>query len=282
MRELWASDVVKAWGGATTQAATPDLQTNAPSPVPAGPKAGPAPTNPTAAPGAGSGGAAQGGPAPGGPGDLMRMRKDKSTPNLTLSDDDLRAIVGDGPDVVKRDKVEDALKKFLEDLGKAQKHQDHVVTSTDKVWVADATLHAGLTDDAKGTYTPIGGDGQAYQAADLAHKIAQQLPDTIPGANYRKFLKLVPKDTPVGPGTITDQIRRKYEEERDKIISKLPEKVRKLAKKGMDAAIEHGLPYAADAAMKAAGVPSDVEDAMKKVVEDFAKKVTGDKDKENK
>jgi len=267
MRELWESDVIKTWGGATTQAATPDSQTSASSP---GPTGSPAPAGPV-----------QGGPAPGGSGDLMRMRKDKK-PNLTLSDDDLRVIVGDGPDAVKRDKVEDALKKFLSDLGKAQKHQDNVVTSTDKVWVADATLHAGLKDDANGTYTPVGGDGQSYQAADLAHKIAQQLPDTIPGANYRKFLKLVPKDTPVGPGTITDQIRRKYEEERDRIISKLPEKVRKLAKKGMDAAIEHGLPYAADAAMKAAGVPSDVEEAMKKVVEDFAKKITSDKDSEKK
>ena len=198
-------------------------------------------------------------------------------PKLTLTEDDLAKIPHtEPPKVATRAEVEQALKKFLEELAKAQKNKNNVVRSTDKVWQADVALHEGLTDDGRGPFTPTGGDGHDYEAADLAGKIAGQLPDTIPIENYKKFLKLTAKDTAL-PGSTTDQIRKKYEEARDRIVAKLPEKVRGLAKKGMDLAVEKGLPYVADAALKGAGVSSDVEGEMKKAVEDYAKKITGDK-----
>ena len=46
-------------------------------------------------------------------------------------------------------------------------------------------------------------------------------------------------------------------------------------------AVEKGVPYVADAALKGAGVGSDVEGEMKKAVEDYAKKITGDKSGES-
>ena len=46
----------------------------------------------------------------------------------------------------------------------------------------------------------------------------------------------------------------------------------------MDAAIEKGIPFVADQALKALGVDSKIEGEMKKAVEDYAKKITGNTD----
>ena len=202
----------------------------------------------------------------------------KRPPNLRLSDEQLEKIPHkEPPKEVTRAEVQQALQKFLDDLALSQKNQHQTVRSTDKVWQADVILHQDLTDDARGPYTPKGGNGHDYDTADLASKIAGQLPDTIPIANYNKFLKLTAKDT-ILPGSTTDQLHKKYEETRDKIVAKLPEKVRDLARKGMDMAIEKGIPYAVDAALKGAGINSDAEGEMKKVVEDYTKKMTGNND----
>src|SRR5262249_20089403 len=123
---------------------------------------------------------------------------------------------------------------------------------------------------------PKGGDGKEYDAGELASKIAGQLPDTIPIENYNRFLKLKATDT-VLPGSLTDQIRKKYEESRDAIVAKISkkfgDKIGSLAKKGMDAAVEKGVSYVADKALEEAGVDSS---EMKKAVDDYIKKITGD------
>jgi predicted Fe-Mo cluster-binding NifX family protein len=111
--------------------------------------------------------------------------------------------------------------------------------------------------------------------------IAALLPDEIPKANYHKFLKLKAQDTAL-PGSLAEQLHKKYEETRDQIVSKLPKKLQKLAKEGMDLAVEKGVSYAADQALKAAGLPSDVEEGMKKVVDDYLKQVVEGESKEDK
>ncbi len=214
----------------------------------------------------------------------LSMRKDgdaqPKTPNLRLSDQQIANIPHkEPPKCVTRAEVEKALKKFLEDLATAQKSKHNAVRSSDKVWQADAALHQGLTDDASGPITPKGGDGKDYDADELAAKIAGQLPDTIPIENFNRFLKLKPTDT-VLPGSTTDQIRKKYEEKRDSIAAKITQKfgetAGKLAKKAMDAAVEKGVGFVADQALKGAGVPADAQDEMKKAVDDYVKKATGD------
>jgi hypothetical protein len=79
--------------------------------------------------------------------------------------------------------------------------------------------------------------------------------------------------------TLTDQVQKKYKEWRDDIAGKLPEKVRKYAKDGMDMVVEKGLPYVLKEGIKKLGVPSDLEGEVKKAVEDYAKKITDDKSK---
>src|SRR5262249_50384746 len=140
------------------------------------------------------------------------------------SDDDLRKIADkDARKVVPRSEVEQALKKFLGELAVAQKSKHNAVKSTDKVWQADVALHQNLENDVNGPITPKGGDGEEYDAGELASKIAGQLPDTIPIENYNRFLKLTPTDT-VLPGSTTDQIHKKYEEARDAIVAKISKK----------------------------------------------------------
>jgi hypothetical protein len=73
-------------------------------------------------------------------------------------------------------------------------------------------------------------------------------------------------------------LHKKYEEARDRIVAKLPEKVRGLAKKAMDAAVEKGVSFVADAALKGAGINDEAEGEMKQAVEDYIKKVTGGDD----
>jgi outer membrane protein OmpA-like peptidoglycan-associated protein len=205
----------------------------------------------------------------------MRMRK---KPDLTLDLDDLEKIPHTPPSkTVKREEVKKALEKFLLDVGKVQKHKDNVVTSSDKVWQADMTLHKDVNSPL-GPYTPTGGDKKSYQASELAEKMAQRLPDEIPKENFEKFLKMTPTETEL-PGSVTDQIRKKYEEKRDGIVNKLPKKLQGIAKKGMDAAISKGIPYVLDQALKETDLPEGVEDAMKKIVEDYTKEITGDKKK---
>jgi hypothetical protein len=220
-------------------------------------------------------------PAPG----SLHMRTDgddkPKTPNLRPSDEDLKKIADKEPrKCVPRAEVEEALKKFLGELAVAQKSKHNAVKSTDKVWQADVALHQNLENDVNGPITPKGGDGKEYDAGELASTIAGQLPDTIPIENYNRFLKLKPTDT-VLPGSTTDQIRKKYEEARDGIVAKISkkfgDKIGGLAKKAMDAAVEKGVSYVADKALEDAGVNSD---EMKKAVDDYIKKVTGDKDGE--
>jgi hypothetical protein len=209
---------------------------------------------------------------------LDAIDKKAKTPDLRLSKEQADKILdAEPPKSVTRAEVEKALKKFLADLAIAQKSKHNAVRSTDKVSQVDIALHQGLADDAKGPYTRTGGDGKDYDAGELASKIAGQLPDTIPMENYRRFLKLTPTDT-VLPGSTTDQIRKKYEEERDSIVAKVSqkfgEKVGKLAKKAMDAAVEKGVSFVADKALQEAGVDSG---EMKKAVDDYVKKAIGDK-----
>jgi hypothetical protein len=227
-------------------------------------------TNSGAAESDGSASAASGASAP--PADAAAAHG----PRLRLTDEEIENIPHkEPPRVVTRDQVQQALQKFLEDLATAQKSKHHAVRSTDKVWQADVTLHLGLTDDISGPYTPRGGDGRDYDVADLAARIARQLPDSIPIANYNNFLKLKPTDTSL-PGSITDQLRKKYEEKRDEIVARLPEKVRKIAREAMDLAIEKGVTYVVDAALKGAGINSDAEGEMKQAVQNYLKKITGD------
>jgi hypothetical protein len=92
-------------------------------------------------------------------------------------------------------------------------------------------------------------------------------------------------DTP-SAGSTTDQLRRKYEETRDKIVAKVSkefgDKVGELAKKGMDLAVEKGVPYVADQALKGAGVSPEVQGQMSKAVEDYLGQITSDKSGEGK
>ncbi|HVY16086.1 MAG TPA: OmpA family protein [Rhodopila sp.] len=177
---------------------------------------------------------------------------------------------------VSRDDVEAALKTFLHDLAGAQKHKTGV-TATDRVVVAENTLREGLD----GRHVVDRPETKDYDPDELAHKIAANLPDFIPRANYEKFLRLKAIEAPK-EGSITDDARKKYQEERDKVINKLPKKIQDYGRKAMDAAFEHGTTFVADELMQAAGVNSTLEGEMKDVVDKWTEKVTGSNDGDSK
>ncbi|MCI0683015.1 MAG: OmpA family protein [Gemmataceae bacterium] len=191
------------------------------------------------------------------------------------------------PKEVSRAEVQKELEKWLTDLAKSQNNnKDQDVKSTDIVWQADSALHFNLPS-AMNQYTKKeGGDGQLYRPADLARKIAEPLPDTIPEKNFEKFKKLKPVNYQAPPKTITGQLRKKYHEQRDKIIDKLPKWVpdwaKEKAKAAMDAAVEKGVDFVLDKALTEAGIDGNAEKEMNKAVEEYVKKVTGDESGANK
>jgi outer membrane protein OmpA-like peptidoglycan-associated protein len=181
------------------------------------------------------------------------------------------------PTTVPRAQVKRELEKFLIDLGQAQGHKTkNVVTSSDKVWQADVTLHKGL--GATVPYTPTGGDKNSYQASELAEKIASRLPDEIPRENFENFLKLKPAETKL-PGSFTEQLHEKYVEARERLVKKLPEKVQDLARKAIDAAVQKGVSTAVETALEGVDIDKGMKDAMKELVDDFVKKSTEGEEK---
>jgi hypothetical protein len=208
--------------------------------------------------------------APGAPASLS-MRSRGSALDQSR-DDALHKIAGESSDVPRR-QVENELKEFLSALATAQKTK--TVRVTDKVMSADRVLHDGL-----GAASPPvlkEGDPTDYDPAVLAKKMAAALPDTIPAGNAANFRKLKPVE--VGrEGSITDQIHHKYEEERDALIHRLPKSIQGLAKKAIDAAVEKGIPLAAEQIFSGLGAGSELENVVKQFSDEWAKKITGYED----
>src|SRR5262245_58899325 len=145
------------------------------------------------------------------------------TPNTSLGEKAEEGEVPDPPEppeMVSRDEVEEALKKWLIDLGKAQKvkTRDSVLT-TSRVHVAEETLlgrPAGEEID-RPPITPFDGDGRGHDAAELDRQIAQNLPDEIPKKNFDNYKKLRPVEAPVEK-SIPDAIRDKLDEKADEVL----------------------------------------------------------------
>jgi hypothetical protein len=217
--------------------------------------------------GPGGGASTEGSGAPGGPSSLsMRPRPSRLDQSR---DDAVRKLAGESSDV-SRQQVEDELKEFLEKLAKAQKTRS--VKVTDKVLSVDRVLHDGMGADLP----PLlkSGDSGDYEPADLARKLAGALPERIPAANLARFRALKPVElTP--EGSMTDQIHRKYAEERDALVHRLPKSIQGLAVKAIDAAIEKGVPLAAEKIFGGLGAGSELEGIVKQFTDDWSKKVTG-------
>jgi hypothetical protein len=217
------------------------------------------------------GGAAQPAPAP--PGGPVSLSMRPPTSALDQSRDKaVRDIAGESSDVPRK-QVENELKAFLEALAGAQKTKS--VRVTDKVLSADRVLHDGL-----GAASPPllkEGDQTDYEPAVLARKMAEALPDTIPAANAANFRKIKPVEV-AREGSITDQLHHKYEEERDALIHRLPKSIQGLAKKAIDAAVEKGVPLAAEQIFSGLGAGSDLENIVKQFTDEWAKKITGYED----
>jgi hypothetical protein len=128
------------------------------------------------------------------------------------------------PLTVSRKTVRDALRDWLLELGKTQKlnAREADVLSTSRVYVAEETLNGRpLGEDTGGmSITPPNGDGRAYRAADLADRIANNLPDEIPRVNFDNFLKMHAREAPADKST-TQQIRDKLDEKADEVLSKV-------------------------------------------------------------
>jgi outer membrane protein OmpA-like peptidoglycan-associated protein len=147
--------------------------------------------------------------------------QDNKKPNLSLGEKapepDVPPVPPPPPETVSRDEVEAELTQFLLKLGKWQKHKDNVVVATITVSLAETRLREGLEGEP---FMKPGGDGKGYQAAELAHSIAQQLPDEIPKENFDNFKKLKPEDTPQ-PKSALDRLKDWADKGADQILSKL-------------------------------------------------------------
>jgi outer membrane protein OmpA-like peptidoglycan-associated protein len=138
------------------------------------------------------------------------------------------------PPMVPRDEVEAALKKWLLELGKSQKVKTRdSVHSTSRVYVAEETLLGRpLGEDLEGLpITPANGDGRGHDAAELAHSIAQNLPDEIPKKNFDNFKKLRPEEAPQEK-PLLDAARDKLDKKADEVLSdfRVPKKYWKYIK----------------------------------------------------
>jgi hypothetical protein len=211
--------------------------------------------------------------APGAPSSLaMRGRP---TALDRSRDDAVRKIAGESSDV-PRQHVEDELNEFLTALGKAQKTK--TVRVTDKVLSVDRVLHDGLGANSPPLLKD--GDTRDYEPADLARKMAGALPDPVPGGNVLSFRKLKPVEV-AREGTVTDQLHRKYQEERDRLIHRLPKSIQGMAEKAIDAAVEKGIPLAAEQIFSGIGAGSGLQDDVKQFVGEWSKKVIGSDDARN-
>jgi outer membrane protein OmpA-like peptidoglycan-associated protein len=145
-------------------------------------------------------------------------------PNLSLGEKADEAPVPpppEPPEMVSRDEVEAALKKWLLELGKSQKVKTRdSVHSTSRVYVAEEALlgRPQGEDLERMSTTPANGDGRGHDAAELAHSIAQNLPDEIPKKNFDNFKKLRPVEAPEKKSDI-DGLRDWLDKEGDQILS---------------------------------------------------------------
>ncbi|HXZ15883.1 MAG TPA: OmpA family protein [Roseiarcus sp.] len=269
-----AQDKVSATGrGATTGFSKADLRQNRRATIKPPPPSAGASTAPPPA-GTGSAPSGDGSPMPHdlgmrGPEDAPRPGSPSRPVGLPRLDRDAgERIVGQDTGV-PRDRVERALKDFLEKLAAGQKAK--TLKATGRAQVAEFTLRR----DLPGEPFVKNGDQKDYPPDDLAAKIASDLPERIPAANFTAFLKMKPIEERK-PGSVTDQLHRKYEEERDKLVKKLPKSLQDAAKKAIDAAVEKGIPFLAEQVL--GGLPSSVKDEAQKFVDEYTKKITGGSD----
>ena len=207
-------------------------------------------------------GSAAGTPAPSG----LGMRPHGGLPRL---DPDAAERIARTDGMVPRDQVERQLAEFLQQVAQSQKSK--TVKATGRAQVAEFTLRRGLD----GQPYVSAADTRDYEPDDLASKIAKNLPDKIPGANFVAFLKMKPVEEKKA-GSVTDNLHEKYVEKRDELVKKLPKPLQEAARKAIDAAVEKGIPFVADKVLS--GVGGSLKDDVQQFVDQYTKKVTGNAD----
>jgi hypothetical protein len=210
--------------------------------------------------------AAGGTPAPSG----LGMRPRGGLPRLDPAA--AERIVGSDSDA-PRAQVERKLKEFLTELAQSQKSK--TVKASGRAQVAEFTLRQGVD----GQPFVKDGDTKDYEPDDLASKIAGNLPDKIPGANFVAFLKMKPVEEKKA-GSLTEKLHEKYAEKRDELVKKLPKSLQDAARKAIDAAVEKGIPFVADKVL--GGVGGSIKDDVQQFVDKYTKKVTGNADDDEK
>jgi hypothetical protein len=215
---------------------------------------------------AGQSAAAPSGPPGAPPPNGLGMRARSGLPRLDREAGE--RIVGTDSDV-PRDQVERKLKEFLQELAKSQKSM--TIKASGRAQVAEFTLRKGVG----GQPYVKDGDSKDYESDDLASKIAENLPDKIPGANFVAFLKMKPVEEKKA-GSVTDKLHEKYLEKRDELVKKLPKSLQEAARKAIDAAVEKGIPFVADKVLS--GVGGNLKDDVQQFVDQYTKKVTGNAD----
>jgi hypothetical protein len=216
--------------------------------------------------GAGQPAAAPSGPPSAPPPSGLGMRARGGLPRL--DPDAAERIVGSDSDA-PRDQVERKLTEFLQELAKSQKST--TIKASGRAQVAEFTLRKGVG----GQPYVKDGDTKDYEPDDLASKIAKNLPDKIPGANFVAFLKMKPVEDKKA-GSVTDKLHEKYLEKRDELVKKLPKSLQEAARKAIDAAVEKGIPFVADKVLS--GVGGNLKDDVQQFVDQYTKKVTGNAD----
>jgi hypothetical protein len=194
---------------------------------------------------------------------------------------DLTPKLPDAPDTVPRAQVERALKDFLEEVRQSQGGPK--VRASPKVHTAGRTLSEDLDDARQNIDSFLLNNKGEFEPGDLAKRIADLLPDHIPGKNYRNFLKLKTTDTSgQKPKTLTEKLSEKVREEIRDFAGTLPKSIQGPAEKLITTAIEKGSVALADKGIAQLTGDSKIQNAVHKFVDEYVKKLTKEPDKDKK
>lgn len=160
--------------------------------------------------------------------------------------------------------VEQKLSEFLTKLQSAQKSEAGVRV-TDRVRMAGDALTAGLSD-AKVKVAALLVDGTTLRKpSELAHAIAQCLPDPFPAANYGGLVDMSPTDVPVAqPQSASEALARQFDKTIDGVLIKfgVAAPARDAIKKAAADALTAGAVAALDKAMSESKIAPDAQKAL--------------------
>jgi len=175
----------------------------------------------------------------------------------------------DAGKTVPRATVEQALTAFLNKLQAAQKLQSGLRV-TDRVRKAGEVLTEGIGEARSKVSTLLGDDKTLRKPSELAHAMAQCLPDQIPAANYADLVGMSPTDfAETQPQSLSDALAKQLDKTVDGILSGvgIAGPLRATVKKAMADALAAGITAALDKAMSDSQIPPGAQQALHSALE---------------